>query len=1818
MSALPYYHRPVATQPHMLGASRTQLTPLQRPQNLGQARALSHSRILTNRQPTYASPSIQQYALPLQRRHTGEATTGNGRDASHDSEDLLRRKTPGGTLTGAYDGTLGGQEDRHASKHILLPSSSAGDLGSPMSGVFTGIEQSLPLRSLDVSQGTRQSEFGSWPNQQQQEPSGLLPNAITNLNPGPQNPTWANQQFHPSPMDSMLHQIPMPYPQLLYQPTNQFIPSAMQPSPQTPSSPTVSNDHGPFGPYWPNGTYVPYRPAALRDPRYYPQTRSDWFGQTDRAALPPTIGSWDSSGVAPGLGGQHRMMNGNSAQTLNTTFDPNPFNQPFTQFDPAFTPGPQVYSSQGQVQQHPYTKLHTQPHNDYFSRLTLNNLQHSISGATGLSASAILSPHSTGQFPPLEVDTLTAKAQYQDEIFSWAQQVYKELIAYIHHARKANQHNKHGSSSHATSRPTIYPRPPRHPSLESTPTMKRQQYERSSSASQVSDRQNEQQHAHPSQGTGIGGPVPGLHHSKSTGWNPSDLHDPHATYSRRHSYQAPPGIGSSSNQGTFQPIEKWRTLRRTSGISVAQTIQGGYNGPISPYGNSPTPSANALAALEKVSQLCQESNWKWIPGMLLAGCLAYGLGDHQQALNLYTQILEQDPKHVEAISNLAATLLCMDRRQEAEQTWLKAVRLRPSYFEAVEHLVGLLCGEQRAKEAVELIDFVESSLRYAKASETLRPTDRQSEASSTSSRSPCISESSDRYLLEFDVDGETPFNAPRNVAGSSEPGFGSSGYAVPGAENGRMLALIHAKGNMLYALGDNAGAAKAFENAVLIGAGRRFNDIAGLVQHILGVVARDYLFNFPGTQPNLSPTDPILLLPDRALQTARLCFPHNGELPGLKYVSGNIHNGMARKAAIATTSNSLLSLAKIFQDGMNTNSPSTGSPRAASRVREILALYYLSLALQPSPSTANNVGILLASVQQSAPVPPSAMSANASVHNVPGIVPGSGVALALAYYNYGLNLDSRHAHLYTNLGSLLKDIGQLLAAIKMYEQAVTCDPTFDIALANLANAVKDQGHIADAIQYYRRAVEASPDFAEAVCGLANALNSVCGWVGRGGIAEDGGMRDKWHVDPEGMFYDGRVDGTTSSGWLKRVVDIVEKQLREGEDWGKGILDPTVLEDMMKQLPMSYGSSKFTQEKELMLRTSLLAWSGKKWEGVRIVRLVERATRMISRQWYLDRFVKKKQLAAETYLRPQLPAVLTVPTAPTVLPFHTFTCPMSAKQIRLISQRNALRISCSTLRSPWLPSTVFPPPPPPSPFLKVGYVSSDFNNHPLAHLMQSVFGLHDPARVRAFCYATTQSDKSIHREQIEKEAPVFYDASSWSAERLVHKIVEDGIHVLVNLNGYTRGARNEVFAARPAPIQMSFMGFAGTLGAEWCDYLLADDTAIPTTTLRPWRNNINLEDQVQDGNSGDEQDDWVYGENIIFCRDTFFCCDHRQSAPDSKGRQLNWEEEQGRRWAMRKELFPNLSDDTIILGNFNQLYKIEPTTFRTWLRILSRVPNAILWLLRFPDLGESNLKQTAIAWAGKSVAERIIFTDVAPKATHIARARVCDLFLDTPECNAHTTAADVLWSGTPLLTLPRYGYKMCSRMAASILIGALPKGKEGEKARKELIAGSEDEYEDMAVRLAGGMNYSPRDGMLFKMGPPAPIGLPVLESRRSSTASSSTAVAVDGATSQQPQNPYAGRSKQLRQHSSSTVKSQPSFSPPAHYNVIPPKGTGRLFELRRLLYEARWSSALFDTKRWVRDLEDAYEIAWQRWVDGTGGDIFLKEEQVKGRVQEIKE
>lgn len=1375
---------------------------------------------------------------------------------SEASEHMLRRKTPNGTLAAGYDGSPVEWTKRpHAMKHIVTPTSND-TRNTAYAHTLTDEHDEQPLPHKAQSFNTPVAIPSKFPqrNAFRSHEGDIEDAGLTNDRK--QGLAWRSSGVPPLGLDSVLNQSSL-YHHHYYTGGSQNVPTVLQPMWPPCLGPTSIHTPGPYGPYWPDGAFEPYRPAPLRDPRF--QTQAAPHGPDLNVQLQPAVNNYGQWLQAHSDSQYTRGVDNPNASGPHLEREREDLGSPMSGLDLSSRRNSLFTSHlQGTTQQH-----HDVP-------LAHRNKPSLWKDQGAPTFNEIYSELGT-TYPLQDPRQSVGNAQFKEKVLVWAYRIYSNLLVSIEETRRHSPNNSQNSSG-------LYLQPPRrpYPSWSNHQSHGNRSYHSAKSSTHASG--NDSGHRTKTGSQHLNRHVKGFPEDRKTA--ACSLH--------KH----------SSSLSTGQNRQRWQSQDDGLRSSHQLASHPSYVPPqllVEQHANSP--SAAAAYAMEMLGRLCQESGLEWTDGMLLAGCLAYGLSDYNKALKWYWKILHQDPDNVEAMSNLAATMLALNRREDAEQYWLRSVKLRPSYFEAIEHLIGLLHEGHRGREAVKVIEYVEHALR-------LDP-------------SASFREEKHESIGEYHF-GPLDIDLLDNTNPVAIDGFGSSGYAISPPDNGRMLALVHGKGNMLYQLGDNAGAAQAFEDAILIGAGRRNLGIQGLIRKTLAVFSEQPRMGSAIPRRQFSADEPILLPPDMALETSRLVFPPQGRLPGLDMVP----DGFGQKAAVSIISNSLLSLAKIYQDGMSSSGAAVTAPRATSGVQEILALYYLSLSLQPSPSTANNVGILLASVQQSARSKSKNKANTSQTSTIPGVVPGSGIALALAYYDYGLKLDTRHAHLYTNLGSLFKDIGQLNAAIKMYEKAVDCDGGFDIALANLANAVKDQGKVSDAINYYKRAVLSNPDFAEAVCGLANALNSVCNWGGRGGINRLGSNRDRWHVDKNGDLYDSKKSLAASHGWIARVVAIVEKQLQDGESWGQGVLQSVGVEQMLQQLSAARSPQSGNSNIQMLLRDTLGEWAERQWEGAKVVRLVERATKNLSQTIYRYQYIDKIPIPARLRSRPQLPAALAVPSAPTVLPFHTFTCPLSAKQIRKISQRNGLRVSCSTLRAPWLPAEIYDPPSPPKPHLNVGYISSDFNNHPLAHLMQSVFGFHDQGRVKAFCYATTASDGSVHRQQIEREAPVFSDASSWSVDRLVSRVVADGIHILVNLNGYTRGARNEVFAARPAPIQMSFMGFAGTLGAEWCDYLLADKTAIPPQTLRPWRGNVDLVDQTRDGNNDNDQDEWVYGENIIFTKDTFFCCDHRQSAPDSQEPQVSWPEEQSRRWRMRKELFPHLDDDTVIFGNFNQLYKVS--------------------------------------------------------------------------------------------------------------------------------------------------------------------------------------------------------------------------------------------------------------------------------------------------------
>ena len=313
-------------------------------------------------------------------------------------------------------------------------------------------------------------------------------------------------------------------------------------------------------------------------------------------------------------------------------------------------------------------------------------------------------------------------------------------------------------------------------------------------------------------------------------------------------------------------------------------------------------------------------------------------------------------------------------------------------------------------------------------------------------------------------------------------------------------------------------------------------------------------------------------------------------------------------------------------------------------------------------------------------------------------------------------------------------------------------------------------------------------------------------------------------------------------------------------------------------------------------------------------------------------------------------------------------------------------------------------------LRVGYLSADFGAHPVGYLTRSMYGLHDRKRFEVFGYALAGDDGSDNFRAIASGCDQMIDTRRLSLEQLAARIAADSIDVLVDLNGYTRGGRTHVLALRPAPIQVLSAGYPATLGGTLGDYFIADSTAVPASA------------------------EAFFAEKIARLPHSYLPASHRSFpiAPIP---------------AHSEESLP---EGKFIFCAFHRHEKIDPAAFRSWMRVLRAVPDSVLWLQQ--GAGEKNLRLHARD-AGIDPA-RLVFARHREHAEHLARQRLADLFLDTRCWNAHTTGADALWYGVPLVTFP--GEHPVSRLSASLLHGL---------GLDELIAKDVAEYETLAIDLA---------------------------------------------------------------------------------------------------------------------------------------------------------
>ena len=315
-------------------------------------------------------------------------------------------------------------------------------------------------------------------------------------------------------------------------------------------------------------------------------------------------------------------------------------------------------------------------------------------------------------------------------------------------------------------------------------------------------------------------------------------------------------------------------------------------------------------------------------------------------------------------------------------------------------------------------------------------------------------------------------------------------------------------------------------------------------------------------------------------------------------------------------------------------------------------------------------------------------------------------------------------------------------------------------------------------------------------------------------------------------------------------------------------------------------------------------------------------------------------------------------------------------------------------------------------IRIGYFSADFYKHVTSYLIAELFERHDRSKfeILGFSFGPDTVDEMTRR--ISAAMHQFHDVRSMTDREVAELSRNLEIDIAVDLNGFTTNSRPGIFAQRAAPIQVSYLAYAGTLGADYMDYLIADHTLIPQASQ------------------------CHYAEKIVYLPDSYQVNDSQRAISSNPCTRM----EEG------------LPETAFVYCCFNNVYKISPDIFDSWMRILGRVEGSVLWLLQDNSWAVDNLRRQAVRRGIEP--QRLVFAQRMHADLHLARQRLADLFLDTLPYNAHTTASDALWVGLPVLT--RAGETFASRVAASLLRAVgLP----------ELIAATVSEYEELAVELA---------------------------------------------------------------------------------------------------------------------------------------------------------
>ena len=550
-----------------------------------------------------------------------------------------------------------------------------------------------------------------------------------------------------------------------------------------------------------------------------------------------------------------------------------------------------------------------------------------------------------------------------------------------------------------------------------------------------------------------------------------------------------------------------------------------------------------------------------------------------------------------------------------------------------------------------------------------------------------------------------------------------------------------------------------------------------------------------------------------------------------------------------------------------------------------------------------------------------------------------------------INIEPPLPEAFLNLGAVLKSQGDLDGAILNYNRALLVKPDYAEALGNIGSVLRDKGDLAKALTYFKKALKIKPDMPDFIYNLGN----VYGELGKSKMAEE--------------YYQMALEKNPDYFNAYYNLGIIYQDRGELEKAARSYFSCLNLNPFYDDC---WGNLVVTLQ--AMCRWDLLAKASE-----RIMELTR--------------------------------AALNAKRRPGELPFFTITGRDDPKYALKLAHAWSEEVQ---VRVGGLPKFKFDTKlKSKSGKIRLGFISDGFRNFPTSQNLLGVLEKIDRKRFEIILYSYGINDKSNLRLRAQTIAGNFFDLSKINFIEAANKIYKDKIDILIDLKGYTNGNRIKIMATRPAPVIVSFLGFAGTTGSKFVDYIIADKVVIP------------------------EKDKKYYSEKVIYLPDTYWPTDNRFKISDTRYKRENL----------------NIPKGAFIFASFNQPYKITSEIFETWLSILKRVPKSALVLWNYSAEAKNNLmERVRVSQVEK---DRIIFAPTLPKDKHIKRlADTVDLALDTNIVNGHTTTTDALWAGVPVVTVT--GAHFASRVSSSILLAAgLP----------ELITHNLKQYEDLAIKLA---------------------------------------------------------------------------------------------------------------------------------------------------------